>query len=75
MKKAKLFSLGLKDWIKGLVMAVLAAVVVLIQETIATGSLHFDWQSIGKTALLTAIAYITKNFLTNSKDEFLSKEP
>lgn len=75
MKQSKLFSVGFRDFVKGLIMAVISAVLVVIQETVSNGSLSFHWQTIGKIALLTAITYITKNWLTNSKDHFMTKEP
>lgn len=75
MKKTGLFSLGIADFAKGLIMAVIGAVIGLITATIEAGSLNFDWGAIGKGALLAALAYLTKNFLTSSTGEFLGKEP
>ena len=69
-----LFSLGFKDFAKGLIIAVLGAIVGLVSASIEAGSLNFDWALIGKTALLTTLAYLTKNFLTNNKDQFLTKD-
>lgn len=74
MKKAPLFSLNFNDLVKGLFVAVIGAVIGLITATIEAGSLDFDWALIGRTALLATLAYLTKNLLTNSKDEILTKE-
>jgi hypothetical protein len=68
-------TLGTKDFIKGLLVAVLSAVVTIVYNTIQTGSLAFDWKAIGMTALTSAIAYIMKNLFTNSTGSFLKKEP
>jgi hypothetical protein len=43
-------------------------------QTIQTGSLVFDWKSIGTVALMSALGYILKNLVTNSNDEFLKKD-
>lgn len=71
---SKFFNLNLRDLAKGVVVAVIGAVIGLITATVDAGSLNFDWPLIGKTALLAALAYITKNLFTNSSDEFLKKE-
>jgi TctA family transporter len=72
---SKFLALNSRDWIKGLVVSVLGAVLGLISTFIESGNLHFDWPTIGKAALLAGVAYITKNLFTNSKDEILSTEP
>lgn len=68
------FQLNWRDFGKGLIIAVLGAIVGIIAGTIEQGSLSFDWPLIAKTAALAALTYITKNLLTNSNDEFLKKE-
>jgi len=67
-------SLNTKDFIKGLLVAVLSAVVTILYNTIQTGSLEFDWKAIGITALTSALAYIMKNLFSNSTGGFLQKE-
>ena len=74
MNHSNFYSLNWKDFFKGLIIAVLGAVIGRIAGTIEAGSLSFDWPLIGKTALRATITYISKNLLTNSKDEFLTKE-
>jgi hypothetical protein len=68
-------TLGSKDFIKGLLVAVLSAVITIVYNTIQTGSLTFDWKTIGMTALTSAVAYIMKNLFSNSNGKFLKKEP
>lgn len=75
MKTSKFLSLNLNDFTKGLMVAIIGAVLGIITSTINAGSLAFDWPLIGKTALLSAIAYLTKNLFTNSKQEVFVKEP
>lgn len=67
-------SLNKKDFIKGLVVAILTAIVTVLYNTIETGSLEFNIKSIVISALSAALAYIMKNALTNSDDQFLKKE-
>ena len=70
--KSTFLSLDLKDAIKALVIAVLAAVLTAVQAQLTVGVL--DWKEIGSVALLSTLAYITKNWLTNSEDKILIKE-
>lgn len=67
-------SLNKKDFIKGLVVAVLTAVISVLYSTIESGSLEFNIKSLVISALSAALAYIMKNALTNSEDQFLKKE-
>jgi hypothetical protein len=59
-------TLNTKDFLKGLLVAVISAALTLIYTTIQAGSLNFDWKTIGITALTTGIAYIIKNVFQNS---------
>jgi len=73
-KKSGFLTLDMKDAIKAFIVAVLGSVLGLVQATIEAGSLDFDWKAIGLTALAAAGAYILKNWLSNSSDQFLSSE-
>lgn len=73
--RSSLFTLNKADFVKGLIIAVLTAVITAIYSTVQTGTLTFDWKSISIVALSAALAYITKNLLTNSNDQFLTKDP
>jgi hypothetical protein len=72
--KSPFLSLNSKDFFKGLLVAVLSAVVTLLYTCIQSGDFIVDWKAIGMAALSAALAYITKNLLTNSNDELLKKE-
>jgi len=74
MKVSKLFSLNLKDLLKGLIVAVLAPAIVIIQQSLDEGVLVFDWKQILMASLAGAGAYLLKNFLSNSAGKFLSSE-
>jgi hypothetical protein len=58
------FSLNLKDFARGALLAVIAAIVPVITASLNAGNLTFDWKSIGVTALAAFFAYLVKNFLT-----------
>jgi hypothetical protein len=73
--KSTFLSLNAKDFLKGLVLSVLSAVITVLYTSIEKESLVFDFKSIGMVALSTALGYIVKNLLTNSKDQFLKDEP
>lgn len=65
--ESRQWTLNARDFIRGLVMAVLGAVVTIIYESFKAGNLEFDWKKIGYVAAATAIAYIFKNFVEPSK--------
>ena len=72
--KSSLFSLQTKDFVKGLFIAVLTSVITIVYTSVSAGQLEFDWKTIATTALTSALAYVMKNFVTNSNDELLKKE-
>jgi len=73
--KSSIFTLNKLDFVKGLVIAVLTSIITIIYDTVQLGSLTFDWKAITTAAASAALAYILKNLLTNSNDEFLKKDP
>lgn len=70
---SEIFKLNLADFIKGLALAVLTSVVVIINDTINAGSLNFDWNNILHTAAISSVAYLLKQLLTNANGELLKK--
>lgn len=60
---SKKFSIELRDLLKGGLLAVIASVAPLLQATLDSGELTFNWKAIGITAMGTFVAYIIKNFL------------
>ena len=73
----KLFQLAWEDLLKGLVVSVLTAALSTLLPLIQAGSWPSKAQLIGgMTAGLTAgVAYLIKNFLTNSQGQLLKAEP
>lgn len=72
--KSSLFSLDTKDFVKGLFVAVFTSVITILYTSVSAGHLEFDGKTIATTALTSALAYIMKNFVTNSNDELLKKD-
>lgn len=67
MQTSSLFSLNWQDAAKGLLMAVLGAVVSVIVATVKTGNFTFTWESLWHGAVVGGASYLTKNFLTPSQ--------
>lgn len=61
------FTLKWRDFLRGLIIAVLTSVLVVVQQTIESGVLTFDWNSIGIAAVGSGVAYVLKNYLEPSK--------
>lgn len=72
--KSAFARLNVQDFFKGLVVAVLSAVVTFLYNTMESGEVVLDWKAIGTASLTAALAYIIKNYLTNSDGNFLKKE-
>jgi len=64
MKTSNFLSLNWLDIAKGLLMAILTPVVVIVQQSIEAGVFTFDWKSIGLAAIGGGVAYLVKNFFT-----------
>src|ERR1700690_3202059 len=64
--KSTFLSLNLTDFLKGLIVAVLTPIFPIVEESIANNSLTFNWHVIGVAAVGGFVAYISKNFFTNS---------
>jgi hypothetical protein len=65
-----IFRINLKDIIKGLIVAVFAAVLTYIQNSLSDG---IDWGMILQIAITTGLAYLSKNLLTDDSGKVLGK--
>lgn len=75
--KSKLFRLNARDFIRGMIVAILAAVLQLLQTVMLDPSLYnFKAVAIrsGWTALAAIISYLLLNINTNSKGEILTDD-
>lgn len=77
MSKSKIFGLNLHDLKKSLQIVLISSAIPALVVILNEGRLPLleDIKTIGLISLGAWISYITKNFLTNSKDEFLKDEP
>lgn len=73
--RSKFLNLNFKDFSKGLIVAVLTAVITYLYEAVQTGDFTaIDWKTVGFTALSATIAYLMKNLVTNSDGEVATAE-
>ena len=73
MKDSNFLSLNWRDFGKGLVMAILTPLVVLIQQSLEAGIFVFEWKSMLIASLAGGLAYLTKNFFTVPKQSLLDE--
>lgn len=76
MAEAKLFSWNWKDALKATIMLFLTTFVAAVYQSIEAGAFP-TWVQIKASLImggLSAIGYLLKNFLTNSNDQFATKE-
>ncbi|MFA5234174.1 MAG: hypothetical protein WC390_07225 [Sulfurimonas sp.] len=76
--EARIFSLKWKDAAKGLIVAIITALLTGTLNAIQSNTLEFTWiffKPIIIFSIGAGIAYIIKNFLTSSEDKFLTSEP
>jgi hypothetical protein len=75
--KSKFLTLDLKDFLRGLLIAFLTAVISGIIELLDTGTV-FTWLTL-KPVLIAgvsgALAYLLKCLMTNSQDQMFKREP
>lgn len=64
---SKLFQLTSSDAVKGLVMAVIGAVLTFLEQFFATGAnfTAIDWLQVLNVALVAGIGYLVKNFFSD----------
>jgi hypothetical protein len=76
MRESRFSKLGVKDLSKGIVMTIGTTLVGLCSTSVVAGVFPAmtDFINMGKVGLLSGAVYLVKNFLTNSDDEFLTKE-
>lgn len=73
MKKSKILRINLRDFLKGLIVSVIGAVLTSATTALQTGTA--DIKIIGSGAAIAGLSYIGKNLLDNSEGKFLTPEP
>lgn len=77
MKKSTFGKIDGSDLLKGLLVAVLTAFVTGLYNGIQAGTFELTWLFIKPIVLSSVgagLAYVIKNWLTNSEDKFLKTE-
>lgn len=76
MKKAKLFSINYRDLFKGLIVAVITAVMTFVVNELQSGSVIDSklFKRMAVTASIAFFSYLLKNLFTNSQDQFATSE-
>lgn len=64
MNQSPQFAINWNDVLKGLIMAIGTPVLFVIEQTVNSGTVTFNWKEIGMAALAGGITYLTKNFLS-----------
>jgi hypothetical protein len=64
---AKQFSWKLRDLSRGLIMAVLTPAVLILQQSLESGILTFNWKEIAMASVAGGFAYLVKNFFEPTK--------
>lgn len=75
--KSKLFSLNIKDGIRGAILAVLTASGTALIQVLNTGTIpdKAALKTVAIAGTAAGLSYVIKNFLTNSQDQVLKREP
>ena len=75
--KSGFLRLNWKDVLRGFLMALIGAILTGLLTVLDQGEIPMtwaQWKPIIITGLAAGIAYLLKNFFTNSKDKMLAKE-
>ena len=76
-KKSAFGKLHLNDLVKGLIVAVIGALVTGLYNALQGGTIEFTWlffKPIVLASVVAGLSYIIKNWLTNSEDKFLKAD-
>lgn len=77
MKTTQILTLGVRDAVKGFILAIITMIISMVYSGINTGAFPqtwIEWKGILIASLGSGLAYLLKNFLTNSNDQLLKKE-
>ena len=76
MKRSNFLNLNWRDFLKGLLLAMLSAVITFIYEVVQAGT-AFDsefFKAMGIVAVSTLLAYLMKNLFENSSGDLAKSE-
>lgn len=64
IKPSKKFRINWHDVLKGLLISIITAILMFLQESLSQKEFVFHWEDIGMAAVGGAVAYLIKNFFT-----------
>ena len=64
---SKQWALGLRDLLKGGVIAVISPVFTILIQSLSAESLTINWKSILNVAIISFLTYMSKNFVEPSR--------
>lgn len=64
---SKKYSLNWLDAGKGLVMAIITAILMAVESSLQAGELSLSWTKIAVPGVIAGIAYLLKNFFTSAE--------
>ena len=67
---SEIFTVGVKDFIRGIIVATVSGVIMYIYGAVNSGTLSIDWHQVGIVALASGLGYIVKNYLTTADGRF-----
>lgn len=67
MEQSTLYRLNINDFLKGIIIAVGTPVLLIVQQTLDSGQLSFNWKQISMAAIGGFITYLSKNFFSGNK--------
>jgi H+/Cl- antiporter ClcA len=67
MKRSNKFKLGVRDYLKGVLLAALSGVLFFIQDSLASEAFVFNWKKLAMAAVAGMVAYLIKNFFEGDK--------
>ena len=60
-------TLSISDIVRGLIMAILTPSILIIQQSLESGILTFNWKQIAMASVAGGFAYLVKNFFEPTK--------
>lgn len=64
MKQSNFLSLGARDFLRGLAIAILTPIIVIVQQSLDAGILVFNWKILLVSGIAGGLAYLLKNVFT-----------
>lgn len=69
MKQSKFLSLGWRDFLRGLIVAILTPILVLIQQYLDSGNLVFNYKILLISGIAGGLSYLIKNVFTKPDNQ------